>query len=396
MALPRKKIYLLKDAVKELTIAAQGDKNTSREESALLYEGKIGQLKHYPGENYDSKQLRAIQRVYEDATRYLLQPRHPLPPGSVRSINGPCSQLELWISYDTFCESFKIHAKLRLGESFITSILKVLEAPTISFSGTFTANYTEGQSIENNSGREISVSGMSLKDAYHYIRGITAMEEFCNKATHGTEISLKYSITLEWKSAKKEFHAPSVSELSVNVLEKLLIDKIFADCCIVASNGEEVSCHRNVLAAQSDVLHTMLTSGFQESQSGRIEMMDVSEVGVKVLLNYFYQNVLDMEGITEDVAFELLNAAHKYNVKALEKMMAEILFKKPAEWFTLSNVLALYFFTVKVEEYETLCEKMMAILKKNSKELRSVAAYQDLMEKNPKEAFELAFKLLEL
>ncbi|ODM97693.1 hypothetical protein Ocin01_08986 [Orchesella cincta] len=84
---------------------------------------------------------------------------------------------------------------------------------------------------------------------------------------------------------------------------------------------------------------------------------------------------------------KLLHAARKYNIQMLEKVMVKLLFNKPPELFTLSNVLTLYFFTVKVEEYETLCDKMMAILKKNSKELRSVAAYRDLMEKNPNEAF---------
>jgi len=170
---------------------------------------------------------------------------------------------------------------------------------------------------------------------------------------------------------------------------------LFADCVIVASNETKINCHRSVLSAHSDVIHTMLMGGFEESKTGIIKMDDTSEEAVNSLVSYLYENKLDTEGISEEIAFELLHAGHKYNISGLEKVMVKTLTSKADSWFEIKNVLTLYFFTANVEEYETLCEKMISILKRKSKELRATPTYQELEEKNPKQALELVFKLAE-
>jgi len=93
-------------------------------------------------------------------------------------------------------------------------------------------------------------------------------------------------------------------------------------------------------------------------------MNDVSEEGVNALLDFLYRKNLDENKMSEETTFELLHTAHKYDIKSLEQEMVKLLNDKPQTWFTLTNVLSVYFFTVKVEEYQALCNKMMVILKR--------------------------------
>ncbi|CAL8135651.1 unnamed protein product [Orchesella dallaii] len=219
------------------------------------------------------------------------------------------------------------------------------------------------------------------------------MVEICNKEP-GTLLHLKYSVLLKWRDTK--LHLPVVK---VNILEKLFNEKLLADCTVTLANGSEVQCHRNILAAQSDVFHAMLTSGFNESTSYKIEMMDVTEEGFNIFLTYLYKQTLNNEEITEELAIELLQVAHKYNVSPLENIMLEVLFQKHDDLYSIDSALSLYFMTTNVTVHSMLCEKMFGIIKRNSygdvQKLRSSTLFKELEEKNPKEALNLAFKLLE-
>ncbi|CAL8127527.1 unnamed protein product [Orchesella dallaii] len=180
------------------------------------------------------------------------------------------------------------------------------------------------------------------------------------------------------------------------VLRHLFEEKILADCCIQTADKTKVKCHASVLAANSDVFHTMLTSGLQESQTNTIEMTDFSETVVNTLLSYLYGLEIDTSQIEPDMAFDLLRVAHKYNLAYLEKDMLETLLFKPEDSLGINTVLVMYFFTEKIEDFKELSEKFLHILRKNPKELQVSSAYQELLETDPKEAANLAFKLLEL
>jgi len=109
----------------------------------------------------------------------------------------------------------------------------------------------------------------------------------------------------------------------------------------------------------------MLTNdGFKESQTGRIEMTDLTEEGVKSLIMYMYKNELDAEEMDEENAIELIQAAHKYNIPGLEAFIVKTLTSKPDNWFGIMNVFSLYLFTEKVDEYGDLCQKMMRVLRR--------------------------------
>ncbi|ODM92444.1 Speckle-type POZ protein-like B [Orchesella cincta] len=172
-------------------------------------------------------------------------------------------------------------------------------------------------------------------------------------------------------------------------LQNLFIKKTMTDCSILTSNKTEIKCHGCVLATNSDVFLAMLTNGLQESQTKRIEMTDLADEVVNSMLLYL------MFEMTEELAFDLLCTAHKYNITALERDILQVLLDKPDENFELETVIALYFFAANIEQFSELCEKALNILQRNKTVLATSSAYQDLLQTNPKEAALLA-KLLQL
>jgi len=107
----------------------------------------------------------------------------------------------------------------------------------------------------------------------------------------------------------------------------------------------------------------MLSSGLLESQTGKIEMEGVSEQSVKVFVSYLYQNKVEANQVTEQVAVDLLQMAHQYNIPNLERIMVDLMSTKPGGWFSSENALAIYLFAGKFEAYKLLTNKMLMVMK---------------------------------
>lgn len=129
-------------------------------------------------------------------------------------------------------------------------------------------------------------------------------------------------------------NGPKEELLSIN--RKILQDEIFTDAVIVTKDHSHVKCNKVFLMAHSPVFRAMFDSRngeLQEQQTNMLEMEDISEKGVRALLAFLYcwdQTDANKNSI---VAFELLNAGHKYDIPKLEELMAEMLLKKGSEWF---------------------------------------------------------------
>lgn len=180
------------------------------------------------------------------------------------------------------------------------------------------------------------------------------------RARNGTKnFWLTYTIYLEWEDV-----SAYVQVVRLNVFEKLFNEKLLADCTIVASNGAGKNCHVCVLAAHSDVFHTMLTVGLTKSQTRRIEYDDVGDEALDNVLAYCYGQELSMERLLKEVAIEIFQTAHKYNIPPLECIMQQLLIRKSDDWFTMNNVFTLYFFSGNVDSFQNLTEKMLMIMKR--------------------------------
>ncbi|ODM90556.1 Kelch-like protein 40a [Orchesella cincta] len=279
----------------------------------------------------------------------------------------------------TSTSTIKLSIMMMLDDSFVKSLSNVLTEPTISIEGTFC-----------NTSYPFKISGLKLKGANYVedFEGAANIAHLLKQNTGYSNYGITFSIILEWKDVKITFK----KERSP-ILEQLLSKKLLSDCCILAAEGKEVPCHRNILAVNSDVIHAMLTSGMEESRNNKIPMTDISEEVVNILLAYLYCCDINITEMKEDIAYDLLRTAHKYNIPSLQELMAVTLFKKPNNSFNMNTVLNVYYFTLNVEELNELCDKMLNILKGHPRKLLASTVYHNLLEKSPKEANKLALKL---
>jgi speckle-type POZ protein len=118
---------------------------------------------------------------------------------------------------------------------------------------------------------------------------------------------------------------PSV-DLNANVyardIEKLFNSEKFSDVNIVCGT-ESFLCHKNILAARSDVFATM----FEMTDSTENHKEDVQVDGyhakiMKKLLAFIYGNTIEFDF---DQLFPLMSAAEKYNLPVLENYCMDAL-----------------------------------------------------------------------
>ncbi|CAL8143267.1 unnamed protein product [Orchesella dallaii] len=238
---------------------------------------------------------------------------------------------------------------------------------------------------------DFRVEGVELKEnaTYEGFQGLEKLAEYYN--SHGlTTAKLTYSVILEWK----EFEGRN-DGFEASTLEKLFDGKPLADCVIKAANGVEFECHRNILGVNSDVLLTMFEVGMTESKTHLIDMKDVSEEGVKMMLDYLYGRNLHLEGRTEGDILEVLKASHKYNISKLESIISQFLLYKPMDWFSMDGVLDFYFFVKNVDALSNFADKLKAGIKGNTKKFSASATYQKWMEKEPNAAAQFVLQLFE-
>lgn len=115
-------------------------------------------------------------------------------------------------------------------------------------------------------------------------------------------------------------------------------------------------------SAHSDVFHRMLSGNFQEAKDHTINMEDITERGVKALLEYLYFWEI-REAVTDvSIAFELLKVSHKYNIKELEATMNRLFRTKPFDWFELDVTLELYVFVRELDDLH-LKQKIISALR---------------------------------
>ncbi|CAL8135849.1 unnamed protein product [Orchesella dallaii] len=399
--------------------------STRSTDRVLLYSANVSSFTCFQDETYDDQQISLVSEAIRKSTEL--------------GINKP--KIEMYSKYDTFYDTPRIYTNVSFPQEFEKALSSILQKPRISIKGTYRLVRQEnvvpprrfeiypppmlapifsrgmlphldahegassrshfltcGPGNDSNRNRvivdkevEFSVEGLDLKEnaTYQGFNGIEHLAQ-CYKSGGITNVQMTYSVILEWN----EFEIPD-ERFEASVLDKLFEGKPLADCVLEASNKVEFECHRNILGANSEVLLRMFENGMQESQTNRIKMEDMSEIAVKMMLDYMYGRNLNLEGRTDVEILELLKAAHKYNISKLELIISRFLWYKPMEWFTMDGVLALYFFAKNVDDLMDLVEKLKAVMKANTQELSASATYKEWMEVEPQMASQFVVQLLE-
>lgn len=147
------------------------------------------------------------------------------------------------------------------------------------------------------------------------------------------------------------------------VYERMLKEEVATDAAIVAGNGVHINCHKSLLMVHSPVLVAMFQSGMEEATTNTIEMPAMTEKSVRAFLAFLYYMDTSEAINSSDVAFELFEAGHKYDIKGLEDSMKNILLTKPFGWFSVPTALRLFLFARNLEGSAILKGKAAEVLK---------------------------------
>eukprot|EP00058_Branchiostoma_floridae_P022544 XP_002608034.1 hypothetical protein BRAFLDRAFT_278797 [Branchiostoma floridae] len=93
-------------------------------------------------------------------------------------------------------------------------------------------------------------------------------------------------------------------------LQELRSDNLLVDVILCVS-GEEIPCHRNVLAACSGYFRAMFCNGHRESKEHKVTIHEASPSALQLLVDYAYTSKVT---ITEDNATELMEGANFFQV----------------------------------------------------------------------------------
>lgn len=116
--------------------------------------------------------------------------------------------------------------------------------------------------------------------------------------------------------------------------EQLLLSEKFYDCVFLL-DGDEVRCHKLILATASPVFEAMFYGPISEKQNV-IEILDMSGDIFKMLLLYVYKGLVDFRSLTLEETIELYYGAEKYLLNDLKLQCLEAIQMK----LRFSNILA--------------------------------------------------------
>jgi len=123
-----------------------------------------------------------------------------------------------------------------------------------------------------------------------------------------------------------------VSRLSLDI-SSIFESSKFSDC-VVACDGREFRCHKNILASRSTVFDAMFTHDMEENRKSKVDIVDLDGDTAHDMVRYIYSGkVAELEG----KATGLLSAAEKYDLKELKTMCETAL----CDTITQDNVLDL-------------------------------------------------------
>lgn len=96
-------------------------------------------------------------------------------------------------------------------------------------------------------------------------------------------------------------------------------DATFADFTFIVK-GKEIRVHKSILAASSAVMPRLFTADYKEKESGTCKIDDIEPDVFEALIRFMYK--FEVPGNLREIAFELFEAAHYYEIEALKYICA--------------------------------------------------------------------------
>lgn len=239
----------------------------------------------------------------------------------------------------------------------------------------------------------------SCREAYEELDAGTCKE--CYEEASETEEELKREIEdLKSKVAFLRLNSPieshhlhrssssSSSSSSADILlhafsvsTDLLSSSASAGGGAVVASTPAVPAHRAVLISRSPVFKAMLDNEMEESRSGMIKIFDVSYDVLRAFVNYLYTAEVFLD---EQMAFELLVLAEKYQVKHLKAFCEKFMTSKVNN----DNAIASYAFAHR-HNAKQLLDAALSLIMDNMASLTEREEYKELVEKDPRLVVEI-------
>ncbi|XP_011009003.1 PREDICTED: BTB/POZ domain-containing protein At4g08455-like [Populus euphratica] len=226
---------------------------------------------------------------------------------------------------------------------------------------------------------------ISCKEYYGRCDAGTCKE--CYEEASETEEELKREIDdLKAKVAFLRFWSP----LDHHITHRSSAGPCFTDVVLVASSDDgltgtapsvPVPAHKAVLVSRSPVFKAMLENEMEESRSGTIKISDVSYDALRTFVNYFYTAEACLD---EQMAYDLLILAEKYQVKHLKSYCEKFLVSK-LNW---ENSVVSYAFAHQ-HNAKHMLEAALLLIIDNMDKLTKREEYMELVEKDPRLVVEI-------
>ncbi|KAF5725299.1 BTB/POZ domain-containing family protein [Tripterygium wilfordii] len=156
----------------------------------------------------------------------------------------------------------------------------------------------------------------------------------------------------------------------------------FTDVVLVAYDGQPVPvpvpvpAHKAVLMSRSPVFKAMLETEMEESRSGTIKISDVSYDALRAFVNYLYTAEACLD---EQMAYDLLVLAEKYQVKHLKAYCEKFLVSK-LNW---DNSIMSYAFAHQHNAKHVL-DAALSMITENMNKVTKREEYVELLQKEPR------------
>jgi len=156
----------------------------------------------------------------------------------------------------------------------------------------------------------------------------------------------------------------------------------FTDMTLVSSTGQEVQCHRFILAMRSQEFKQMFANS-SSTEEVKIHL-DVSTEALETLVKYLYTDSVAHEDITED----LVALSEKYNLTQLKEWLMPTFIEK----ISVDNCLKMYVFGYK-HKFESLKTSAFKTLDENWKYYENSSDFMDMMKNCPNAILEIMSRL---
>ena len=113
----------------------------------------------------------------------------------------------------------------------------------------------------------------------------------------------------------------SLSRLSGD-FASLVLDETDSDSVLVANNGERLPVHSLLLKARSPYFRVLLSSKWKAGTETRLE---VGKEALTMIITFLYSSKLQLEEVTVELLFEVLENARMMGITDLEKEIEDFI-----------------------------------------------------------------------